>query len=280
LDLKTYEHLVQNELFARKFLLSFCWKNQQRFCTKCRSRSFTKLEDGRRRCKRCGYLYHDFSGRWINLSRLAPDQWLRVVKLFELELPASTIARQAGIAYNTAHRAVTVLRMAILAHGEDASSLLPVMMERGGPLFGGRRQGGDGSWEVPVFGLASRGGEVVVRVIPGCKTEDLLDLAAEKARHGDVLFPDRFKAYDSLLYCGFSHLAVDHEENPPGGKVRVTGLEGFWSFAKERLMKHHGVSRKYFPLYLKELEFRYNHRQQDLFDRLCQYLCNFVPDVG
>jgi len=34
------------------------------------------------------------------------------------------IAKQIGVAYNTAHRAVTILRMAILAHSEDADILL------------------------------------------------------------------------------------------------------------------------------------------------------------
>jgi transposase len=34
----------------------------------------------------------------------------------------------------------------------------------------------------------------------------------------------------------------------------------FWSYAKERLLKFHGVSREYFVYYLKELEFRYNFR--------------------
>ncbi|MDO8531386.1 MAG: DDE transposase, partial [Dehalococcoidia bacterium] len=42
---------------------------------------------------------------------------------------------------------------------------------------------------------------------------------------------------------------------------------------------HHGVSPQRFPLYLKELEFRYNHRQEDIFPRLVQYLCDFVPNL-
>jgi transposase len=42
------------------------------------------------------------------------------------------------------------------------------------------------------------------------------------------------------------------------GKVYINGIEGFWSYAKERLFKFHGVSREYFVYYLKELEFRYN----------------------
>jgi len=282
MDLKAYEYLVRNESAARKFLLGFCWKNQQRFCPDCRSRSFVKLNDGRRRCKQCGYIYHDFSRRWINLSRLSPDQWLRIVKLFELEVSARMIARQIGIAYNTAHRAVTIIRMAILAHGEDAKALLSGEIELDESYFGGKRKGKRGrgaAGKVPVFGILSQGSQVFVQVVPDCKAETLLGLTVKKVRRGSIVYTDKFKVYDSLMFCGFRHLAVDHGKYFSSGKVYINGLEGFWSFAKERLIKHHGVSRKFFPLYLKELEFRYNYRQQNLFNKLCQFLCDFVPDV-
>ena len=51
----------------------------------------------------------------------------------------------------------------------------------------------------------------------------------------------------------------------------------FWSWAQERLIKHHGVSKSYFPLYLKELEFRYNNHNGDLFNQVANYLFDLVP---
>ncbi len=33
---------------------------------------------------------------------------------------------------------------------------------------------------------------------------------------------------------------------------RCSGIEGFWSYAKERLLKEHGLSALWFPLRLKE----------------------------
>jgi len=42
--------------------------------------------------------------------------------------------------------------------------------------------------------------------------------------------------------------------------VYINGIEGFWSYAKERLLKFHGVSKDNFIYYLKELEFRYYFR--------------------
>lgn len=57
----------------------------------------------------------------------------------------------------------------------------------------------------------------------------------------------------------------------PSGKVWSKGLEGFRSFAKERLIKRHGVSRDRFPLYLKEMDFRSNDLKESLFAWLTQY---------
>ena len=33
-----------------------------------------------------------------------------------------------------------------------------------------------------------------------------------------------------------------------------------WSFERERLGKYHGISEKNYPLYLSEMEWRYNNR--------------------
>lgn len=42
-------------------------------------------------------------------------------------------------------------------------------------------------------------------------------------------------------------------------------FKAFWSYAREQLQKFHEVSGKYFEYYLKELEFRYNHCDEDLY---------------
>ncbi len=40
-------------------------------------------------------------------------------------------------------------------------------------------------------------------------------------------------------------------------------------------MKYHGFKPEKFPFYLKELEFRYNHRDRDLYDDLLQVLVGY-----
>jgi hypothetical protein len=91
-----------------------------------------------------------------------------------------------------------------------------------------------------------------------------------------MVHPDRFGSDDSLLFCGYRHLKADHRKGISAGRVHVTGLEGFCRRTRERLMKHHGVSKDRFPPHLKELGFPYNHRTGDLFDQAANYLCDLV----
>jgi transposase len=284
MNLNTYEYWTKSEFTARRYLLGFCWKSHQRFCPKCRHRKNYHLANGRRRCARCGYTFHDFSHRWINHNcQLSCRNWLRLIKLFELEISTRKIAQQLDITYNTIYKAVTTLRVAILAHAYDACSLLSGKIEMDESYFGGRRKGNRGrgaAGKVPVFGILERNGLVSVEIVPNVKAETVLEITLKKVRRGSIVYTDKYGIYDSLIFCGYRHLQVDHGKRFATGKVYINGLEGFWSYAKERLIKHHGISPKRFPLYLKELEFRYNHRYEDIYPILAKYLCDFVPNLS
>jgi len=279
MDLDTYYKLISSEARARRYLLGKCFKNHQRFCPRCRCRKLYRLQEGRYRCSRCGYTFRDFSGRWINRGRLTAVQWLSIVKLFELELSVRKMALQLGLSYRAVYGAVSTIRAAILGHAENA--FLSGEVELDEAYFGGRRKGNRGrgaAGKVPVFGILERQGRVHVTVVPNVSAATLLQLTVKKVRRGSIVYTDRFASYDSLMFCGYRHLKVDHQKIFSSGKVYINGLEGFWSWAKERLIKHHGVSKTHFPLYLKELEFRYNHRNEDLFDLITNYLCDLVPE--
>ena len=280
MELNRYYKLISSESKAKKFLSKKCLKNGHRFCPRCNSRKLYKLSSKKRRCARCKYTFHDFSGRWINYGRLSCVQWLSLIKLFELELSVRKMAEQMGLAYNTVYQAVRKMRRTILAHAPDANDLMNGEIELDECYFGGHRKGNRGrgaAGKVPVFGILERNGKVLVTVVPNVTAETLISLTVKTVRRGSVVYTDKFRSYDSLMFCGYRHLKIDHSKRFTSGKVYINGLEGFWSWAKERLIKHHGVSKENFPLYLKELEFRYNHRHMDIFDLVANYLCDLVP---
>ena len=167
MDLSTYERVIKDESTARRFMSRFCLKNGHRFCPRCRARKLYRVGQ-RRRCSRCRYTFHDFSGRWINRGHLSCGQWLRIIKLFELELSTRKIAQQTGLAYGTTYKAVSTIRGTILAHAPDADVVLGGEVELDEAYFGGRRKGKRGrgaAGKVPVFGILERDGRVLS---PGC----------------------------------------------------------------------------------------------------------------
>ncbi|MCJ7577508.1 MAG: IS1595 family transposase [candidate division Zixibacteria bacterium] len=281
MDIKSFHLIVRKENIARRFLAKRLWKNYRRFCIRCKSYKVYRLSDGRFRCKRCGYTYFEWTGRWLGKLKISAIDWFWIIKLFELELSTRKIAKQVSISYPTVLKAVDLIRRSIVTESKGDRDLIEGEVEMDEAYFGGKRKGKRGrgaGHKIPVFGILERQGIVPVEVLPNVSAQSLLNLTVKKVRRGNIVYTDKFRGYDALMFCGYRHLRIDHEKVFSSGKVYINGLEGFWSYAKERLIKHHGVSIQKFPLYLKEMEFRYNHRNQNIFEILTQNLCNFVSD--
>jgi transposase len=258
-------------------------------CPRCGTAGAYRLAEGRWRCRACRYTFGLLTDTWLEACRLPAATWLWLLKLFELELVAQRAGVQLGLSYPTALRAYTTVRRAMLASAEPA--LFQQEVEADESYFGPRRSSrhrGQGTGraapaKIPVFGILERHGRVHVSVVPDCSAESLLRETLRAVRRGSLVYTDRWQGYDTLTFCGYRHLRVDHGRRfsrpSASGKVHINGLEGFWSYAKGRLQKHHGVSPAKFPLYLYEMQFRYNNRDRDLFDLLLQLLVQPVPDL-
>jgi len=136
--------------------------------------------------------------------------------------------------------------------------------------FGAKRvrgkRGRGAAGKTPVFGLLERNGNVYVTKVKNCSRDELLPIIKGHVLEGSVIHTDGWKAYDGLILNGYDHYRVYHGENEfARGKCHVNGIECFWSFAKRRLAKFNGIASHKFDLYIKETEFRYNHRSYDLF---------------
>lgn len=244
-------------------------------CPSCGAPRPYRLREGRWRCQRraCRYTFGVRTGTWAGLSRVPDVTWLWLVKLFELELTARQAALQTGVSYPTAHKAFLLLRRAILAEAEpelfrqdveaDESYFGPrsPKRSRGDP----RNQGRSTPHRTPVFGILERHGRVQVSVVRDCSAETIRDHTLRWVKRGTLVYTDKWAGYDTLAFCGYRHLRLDHGRHFARGKVHINGLEGFWSYAKSKFIKHHGVSPEKFPLYLYEWQYRYNHRDNDLF---------------
>ena len=229
------------------------------------------------KCYRCNKEWGVRRGSILEGLKIPFTKFLMAIKLFELDTSVRESAKQLGLSYNTVYHLYQILRHAIVITESD-NRWFSGEIEMDESNFGGRRKGNRGrgaAGKVPVFGILERGGKVKLEVVHDVKGDTLLELAIRKVRRGSLIYTDRFRSYNGLVSYGFKHKRIDHGKRFANGKVYINGIEGFWSFAKERLMKYHGVDPMKFPLYLKELEFRYNHRDRDLFNDLLQVLVGY-----
>ena len=82
-----------------------------------------------------------------------------------------------------------------------------------------------------------------------------------------IIHTDGWRGYDGLVDVGYAkHLRVNHSENEfANAASHINGIESFWAYAKHRLAKFKGVAKHTFYLHLKETEFRFNHRRDNLY---------------
>ena len=127
------------------------------------------------------------------------------------------------------------------------------------------RRGRGAAGKTPVFGLLRRNGKVLVSLVKNCSKEELMPIIQGRILEGSTIYTDGWKAYDGLILNGYEHYRVYHSKNEfARGKSHVNGIESFWSFAKRRLAKFNGLTDDKFFLHLKECEFRFNHRNENL----------------
>lgn len=179
-----------------------------------------------------------------------------------------------GIPYKAVKRIYDNLRLAIVRACEREGEKMQGEIELDETYFGGRKKGkrGRGSFgKSIVFGLLEREGRVYTRVVDDVSKEVLMDIIRRKARKGSVYYTDKFKSYNSLKLYG-KHYTINKTKSfvRKSGKklVHINGIEGFRSFAKHGLYNYRGVSKSMFPLYLKEMEYRFNHRSDNLLQLL------------
>ena len=228
-------------------------------CPRCNYRWQYTLADGRRKCKRCGKKFtHRRQRRGVCAKQLK-----EIARLFWLGVPAAAAARDLSLNNVTVTRYYRRLRERIATDREAQLSKLHGHIEADESYFGGVRKGKRGrgaAGKVPVFGLLKRGGEVRVILPRRCDGEQLIGAIRANVELDSIVYTDGYSAYNKLSLNGFHHERVNHGETFSNGRSHINGIENFWGYAKRRLKVYHGGFKRNFDLFIREMEFRFNHR--------------------
>ena len=253
------------------------WQGK-RTCPKCGCRHLTK-DGNRHRCRRCRYKFGEFTGTYLARIRVGPDKVVQLVYLFSLGVPAYRTRFSTGMNLSTVQHAFRVFRESIY-DSSIARQRLSGRIEMDEAMFGGHRKGKRG-WgaegKTMVFGICKRNGHVMTFPVPDRRHKTLADLIKRHTRRGSLYYTDDYTAYAALETRG-GHKIVSHgADEYVRDDAHINGIEGFWSYAKTWMYHYRGVPRQYFHVYLKEIEFRFNHRNEDLFPLLLKLLVKTWP---
>ena len=222
-----------------------------------------------------------YKNRYIKRSKISEAKFREFIRYFALDMNAQQIASLTGLNRNTVNRLLFLLRSRIAELCEQDSPLKG-QIEVDESYFGPRRvrgiRGRGARKKTPVFGILQRSSKVYTQIVPNCSRSIIQAIIAGKVDLSSTIHSDSYGTYDGLVDLGYKkHYRIRHGENEFAVKDNhINGIESFWSYAKRRLAKFHGVPQKTFYLHLKECEFRFNNRIQDLYQLLLR-VCRVKP---
>ena len=221
------------------------------------------------------------NNKYINRSRISEAKFREIVKYFSLDLDAQKIAILTNLNRNTINRYLTLIRKQIAEFCESETPFKGEV-EVDESYFGAKRirgkRGRGAAGKTPVFGILQRQGKVYTEIVPDCAKATLQAIIRGKVSPDSIIHSDKWRGYNGLVDLGYKkHYRVHHGTNEfARGKKHINGIESFWSYAKSRLIKFHGISKQTFYLHLKECEFRFNYRNKNLYQMLLK-MCREKP---
>jgi transposase len=206
-------------------------------------------------------------------ARISRAKFRQLLKLFTVDLTATQITALTALNRNTVNRYLRLIRQAIAEHCERESPFRGEV-ELDESYFGARRvkgkRGRGARGKTIVFGIYKRNGCVYTQIMPNCKKSSIQAIIRGKVDLTSTIHTDGFRSYDGIVHMGYQkHYRVQHGEDEfVRGNAHINGIEGFWGLAKTRLVKFKGMSPSTFYLHLKECEWRFNHRDENLYQLL------------
>ena len=208
--------------------------------------------------------------RYAKRAKISEAKFRQLIMHFVHDLDANTIASLIHLNRNTVNRYLTLIRKRI-AEFCDQQSPFKGEIEVDESYFGGKRikgKRGRGAYKkTPVFGVFKRGGKVYTEIVPDCAKATLQGIIRGRVDPDSIIHSDGWRGYNGLVDLGYKkHYRVNHGTDQfVDRKSHINGIESFWAFAKTRLTKFHGIADSTFYLHLKECEFRFNHRDQNMY---------------
>jgi len=249
-------------------------------------------------CNDCGNTFSPFKGTIFEKSSTCLVKWFYAIHLFlngKKGISGLQLKREIGVTYKTAWRMLQQIRIA-MGNAEN-QEFFDTIVEIDETYVGGKprkknnhkdddgdgssgtvtpNKRGRGTKKTPVVGVVDRINKKVFAKVamPNKKgqkltAKQLIEIlkTVSAQENGNIIMTDEFKGYDPLSKNKFIHLRVDHSKAYADGNIHTNSAESFWAILKRAVYGiYHHVSVKYLQRYVDEFCFRWNNRDNNMFD--------------
>ena len=271
---------IANEERAKRILTEFGILRTRQQCPWCNNGGARVIRREKFRCRECGREWSLRKGTILEGTRISYQTFLNIVRLFSDNITANDAAGRLSLAYNTVSEIYSRLAVAITGNGMPVTGTVdePDVSNGGSSVLHenpGNAGPSPGKGRSMVFGIRASGNTVAIEPVDSPISEVITALPIPSMQKGNILFIDAY----GRKYQGF----ITYETDRHGEEVvRIRARDGFpwsplaefWTFTGAAWKRHRGVKRERIPEFVRELEFRYNHRNDDLLFVILETIAN------
>lgn len=189
------------------------------------------------------------NNKYVNRSKISEAKFRDLVRFFSLDLTAIQIAELTGLNRNTVNRYLAEIRRKITRFSEVDS-----------PSSFSKKADNEAVKPYSCLILMKADGDKI-----------FTDIAAKAEDNNRSCLHNDFDLLIDMENGCYRYLKQNNTDNQQYLR-KMNSLERFWGNAKSRLAKFKGIHSSNFRYHLKECEFRYNHRGEDLYQLLLKIL--------
>jgi transposase len=231
---------IQDENRSEEFLRSRGVLKTFTCCSNCGGDKLGMIRGDRWKCYSCKSEWTRRKDSILSLVRMKYSEFILCMKFFELELTAQETAAQLKLNYKTI----------VLLYDEFRKCISNIS-----------------SLTIKEFTKTMKANVGSISIVVEGESVCIKFNTAELNSNNPNIYIRRSRVGKSSSIYEFKFSKLRKNLNVIGNK-NFSSLGIFWRFAKPRLLNFKGTDLKTLLLYLKEIEYRFNHSKVDVFDFL------------
>ncbi len=215
----------------------------------------------------------------LKRSHLSEKTCQDIIQLFADDLTATQIASYTGVSRVTINNYLKLLRIHIARHCEEQNpafynkkNIASVAWEAGNGIQNGREESPANGY----YGFYRFNGHILTDGLNAITKSHIQEL--QKARllnRDDNNELGNLTKYHAIAdFDGWRLYRVD-TSSTLNGKSHTDDIATFWGNTRSRLLKFRGLNKNTLYLHVKECEFRYNNRNDDINTILLNIICKY-----